>query len=84
MLARLIGSPWVLAAAAFVAAGALAGAYVKGRIDGRALVMDRLASSRIAILQDGRKIDHEVLGADDHDLCRLLGGCGVREQAGRD
>ncbi|MCF6120548.1 hypothetical protein L2449_27365 [Mesorhizobium muleiense] len=49
--------------------------YVKGRADGRARVLSQLADDRITILKDGKKIDEQVLAADDDALCALLGGC---------
>jgi hypothetical protein len=42
---------------------------------GRQSILARLADDRISILKDGKKIDEEVLSADDDQLCRLLGGC---------
>lgn len=58
------------------------GAYLKGRADGRAAVVERLQSDRIAILLDGKEIDSEVRLADDDALCRLLGGCRLPEPTG--
>lgn len=75
-LARLALSPVGKALGALLLAGALlGGVYLKGRSDGRALVLARLAGDRITILQDGKAIDEKVLGSDDDGLCALLGGC---------
>lgn len=51
--------------------------YVKGRSDGSTSVTQRLASDRIVILEDGKRIDAEALSADDLALCGLLGSCSV-------
>jgi hypothetical protein len=72
-------TPWLVAGVLAFSGVALGGAYFKGRADGRAAVIERLQSDRITILKDGRKIDDEVLGADDDALCALLGGCGLPE-----
>ncbi|WP_287384967.1 hypothetical protein [Mesorhizobium sp.] len=58
-----------------LAAALVGGVYVKGRADGRASVLSKLADDRITILKDGKKIDEQVLAADDDALCALLGGC---------
>ncbi|TIL36233.1 hypothetical protein [Mesorhizobium sp.] len=58
-----------------LAAALVGGVYVKGRADGRAGVLSHLADDRITILKDGKKIDEQVLAADDDALCALLGGC---------
>lgn len=58
-----------------LAAALVGGVYVKGRADGRAGVLSKLADDRITILKDGKKIDEQVLAADDDALCALLGGC---------
>ncbi|EHK57731.1 hypothetical protein [Allomesorhizobium alhagi] len=84
MLARLIPLPWLIAIAMLVAGGALGGAYLKGRADGRAVVSDKLKDDRITILKDGKKVDDEVFSADDHSLCALLGGCGLPSDKGAD
>lgn len=73
-------SPAGLALGAVLAAGLVSGGlYVKGRTDGRASYVERLQADRITILKDGKEIDHEALGADDADLCELLGGCELPE-----
>ncbi|RWG39431.1 MAG: hypothetical protein E5X40_14400 [Mesorhizobium sp.] len=58
-----------------LAAALVGGIYVKGRADGRASVLSKLADDRVTILKDGKKIDEQVLAADDDALCALLGGC---------
>ncbi|RWE90213.1 hypothetical protein [Mesorhizobium sp.] len=58
-----------------LAAALVGGVYVKGRADGRARVLSQIADDRITILKDGKKIDEQVLAADDDALCALLGGC---------
>lgn len=52
------------------------GAYLSYEA-GKATVINKLASDRIEVLQDGKKIDADVLAAnDDGLLCRLLDSCG--------
>lgn len=46
-------------------------AYKKGRD----AVLAKLAADRIEILKDGRKIDEEVLAADDDELLCMLVEC---------
>lgn len=58
--------------AVLAAAGAI---YLKGHLDGRASVVQRLTEDRVTILKDGKAIDDEVAAADDDVLCALLGGC---------
>ena len=62
----------------FLIGAAVAGAltlYTKGRSDGKAALMARLASERIELMKDGRKIDEEIFNASDDELCAILGGC---------
>lgn len=42
---------------------------------GKDTVLARLKDQRIEVLKDGKKIDAEVLAADDDALCAILGGC---------
>lgn len=42
---------------------------------GKDTVLARLKDQRIEVLKDGKKIDAEVLAADDSTLCDILGGC---------
>lgn len=75
-LFRLALSPAGKAVGALLAISAVLGTtYVKGRVDGRAAVLESLAADRIRIFKDGKEIDDEVLAADDAVLCALLGGC---------
>lgn len=69
-------SIWPLLLAAIVASGTVVGgAYLKGRADGRAVVLEQIRTDRITILKDGKEVDDAVLGADDLGLCAMLGGC---------
>lgn len=75
-LFKLALSPAGKAVSAFLAVATIARViYVKGRADGRASVLNKIAADRITILKDGKEIDDAVLGADDNALCALLGGC---------
>jgi hypothetical protein len=79
-LLRLIPAPY-LAVGLLIAAGALYGAgYIQGRSAGRDAVLARLKDDRITIFQDGKRIDEEVLNADDGALCSLLGGCELPDE----
>lgn len=42
---------------------------------GKQVVMQRLQHDRITVLQDGKRIDNDVLGADDATLKCLLTDC---------
>lgn len=42
---------------------------------GKNSVLHKLTSTRIEVLQDGKKIDADVLAADDHSLICLLTNC---------
>lgn len=53
----------------------IGGVYIKGRSDGKQVILDKLADDRITILKDGEEIDNEVFSADDDALCAFLGGC---------
>ncbi len=80
----LLASPLGRIALLLVAGSlALGSGYLKGRSDGHAALMAKLASDRVTILLDGKAIDHEVLQADDDALCGMLGGCGVPDPAVR-
>lgn len=57
-----------------------AGLYYKGRVDKESELAGKLADTRITVLKDGRKIDDEILAADDVDLCAVLGGCVVPDE----
>ena len=54
---------------------ALAASHIGAVQYGRNMILSKLKDDRIEILKDGKRIDAEVLGADDDTLCRLLGGC---------
>ncbi len=69
-------NPYVIGGAILAAVVLTAGGYVKGRVDGREAILQRLQDDRITVFKDGVKIDNEVLNADDEELCRLLGNCG--------
>lgn len=75
MLARVVSLPWLMGGAVVLIGLAVGGAYLKGQADGRAVIAEQLQADRITILKDGKKIDDEVLRADDFALCELLGGC---------
>jgi len=51
------------------------GIYMKGRSDGYAKAMTRLAADRVQILKDGQDITNEIRNSDDDVLCDVLGGC---------
>lgn len=55
--------------------GALTFSHFYAYNAGRQSILTQLADDRISVLKDGRKIDEEVLTADDAELCKLLGGC---------
>lgn len=80
-----LASPLVKLLAGLGIVAALYGAgYLSGRQDGRDALLARLAADKAHIVKDGKEIDHEVLGADDDALCRLLGGCGLPDGSSRD
>lgn len=64
---------YVIAAVALAIAAALTFTHIEAYRSGRASILQKLADDRITILKDGRKIDEDVLGADDAELCRILG-----------
>jgi|UniRef100_Q11IY8 hypothetical protein len=66
---------WIKLGAALAVLAALAISHGAAFRAGKSAVLSKLASDRITVLQDGRKIDEDVLGADDGALCALLGGC---------
>ncbi|KFB10321.1 hypothetical protein [Nitratireductor basaltis] len=66
---------WLRAGAVLAVVGLLTFTHWNAYQRGRTAVLQRLQSDRITILKDGKEIDHEVLEADDLDLCRMLGGC---------
>lgn len=68
-------TPYVIGGAILAAAVLTTGGYVKGRMDGREAVLQRLQDDRIAVFKDGVKIDNDVLAADSDELCQMLGGC---------
>lgn len=49
---------------------------------GKDSVLTELKDSRITILKDGRKIDEEVLSADDDALFCMLVDCSVQPDGG--
>jgi len=68
-------NPYVIGGATLAAVALTTGGYVKGRVDGREAVLQRLQDDRIAVFKDGVKIDNDVLAADSDELCSMLGGC---------
>ncbi|WEX10264.1 hypothetical protein [Chelativorans sp. AA-79] len=66
---------WIKLGAALAVLAALAVSHGAAYRAGKSAVLGKLASDRITIMKDGRRIDEEVLGADDGALCALLGGC---------
>lgn len=68
-------NPYVIGGAILAAVVLTTSGYVKGRMDGREAVLQRLQDDRITILKDGQAIDNEVLAADSDELCSMLGGC---------
>ena len=68
-------NPYVICGAILAAVVLTTGGYVKGRVDGREAILQRLQDDRITILKDGQAVDNTVLGADDNALCSMLGGC---------
>jgi ribosomal protein S3 len=63
-----------LALAAGVAGVALAGAYVKGRVDGAAIAKAETLKATIEALQTRGEIDDTIKTASDAELCVALGG----------
>lgn len=49
--------------------------YFKGYSDGKQSVLQRLQSDKVTVLQDGKRIDNVVLGADDDALYCMLIDC---------
>lgn len=68
-------NPYILGGAVLGAALLVGGSYWWGYDSGKDSVLTRLKDDRITILQDGKRIDEEILDADDDALCALLGGC---------
>ena len=68
---------WVKIGAGGIAGAALIAApvFFYGKSVGKADIVAKLKDDRIAIIQDGKKIDEDVLASDDAALCGLLGGC---------
>ena len=64
--------PYIYLALAVMVAGALWFTYNAGRQS----VLQKLSSDRVEVLKDGRKIDADVLAADDDGLICLLIECG--------
>ena len=60
---------------------ALAASHIGAIQYGRNMILSKLKDDRIEILKDGKRIDAEVLGADDDTLCGFLGGCLPDESA---
>lgn len=60
---------------------ALAASHIGAVQYGRNMILSKLKDDRIEILKDGKRIDAEVLGADDDTLCSFLGGCLPDESA---
>lgn len=80
MIPSLPISTWLRLGAALSVILALAWSHHAAYRLGKTTVLSRLASDRISILKDGKEIDHEALNADDADLCRMLGGCGLSDE----
>ena len=66
---------WLRIGAALAVLAALGWSHAAAYRAGKNAVLDRLKDDRITILKDGRRIDEEVLRADDSALCGMLGGC---------
>lgn len=66
---------WLRIGAVLTVMAGLAWSHGCAYRSGKSAVLDRLKDDKITILKDGRKIDNEVLNADDPGLCALLGGC---------
>jgi hypothetical protein len=64
----------MLIAAALVAVGGLGGAYLIGRVDGRAVAVTEHLKARIEAERARQGVDDEVRRLGDVDLCRRLGG----------
>jgi hypothetical protein len=74
------GKDMIRVYAALAAIGLFAGAtlyaYVWGYSSGKQAVLAKLQADRIVLMKDGRRIDDEVLSADDSELlCLLVGNC---------
>lgn len=83
ILSAMAASKAGRAACGLLAVGLALGAiYIKGRSDGRANVLERLAAERVTILKDGKAIDDATDLLDDDGLCAVLGGCGLPDTAG--
>lgn len=67
--------PYLYAAVALAAIAGLSTLYYKGYSDGQRSVTERLKDDRITVLKDGKRIDEDVLSADDDTLYCLLVNC---------
>lgn len=75
LLRGFLPSPWIILAIVLAFGLSNGWSYMKGRSHGREAVLAKLKDDRITIFEDGRKIDEEVIGADEAGLCEMLGGC---------
>lgn len=66
---------YVYIIAAIIALTGLSTLYYKGYSDGKQVISQRLQDDRITVLQDGKRIDNDVLVADDDTLFCLLVNC---------
>ena len=71
----ILNKGWLIVVAFMAASIALGVSHSIAYRAGKTAVLDRLKDDRITILKDGRRIDDEVLRADDSALCGMLGGC---------
>lgn len=66
---------YLYAAIALAAIAGLSTMYFTVYNAGKQAVLKRLQDDRITVLQDGKRIDNNVLGADDDALFCLLYDC---------
>lgn len=71
----ILNKGWLIVIAFAVASITLGISHSMAYRAGKTAVLERLKDDRITILKDGRRIDDEVLKADDSELCSYLGGC---------
>lgn len=66
---------WAYVAIIVAAIAGLSTLYITGYNAGKRQVIAKLQSDRITVLQDGKRIDEDVLAADDDALFCLLTDC---------
>lgn len=72
----MIPRVYLYAGAVIAAVAVLSTTYYSGYSHGTQRILTRLADDRVTVLQDGKRIDENVLAADDDALYCLLVNCG--------